>query len=240
MSLPTNDTLLAFSAALPWQEIERQKRQFNRALADLARDVEAGSPDEIPLDALSSAVGVPVTSHFDVSDHSRANVLLAQDNGHQYMLGSVVSARYRSGRGLLDSIHPYNLNPSVTHLNIHETEDSTANMRVLGAEIELGLVHRDGHAPTEDEIQAFMQAYNRHALRIGIYPKLDREACLYQVEAHIAPSMGYHKTRAALIGIFEALMRASGDTGLITAIMSTYPTEFGLSHDRPSQGGDRR
>jgi hypothetical protein len=225
MHLPTNETLLAFSEALPWQEVERQKRQFNRALADVAQDAGTGSPDEIPLDALSNAVGAPVTAYYDANDHGRANVLLAQGGGRPFMLGSVVSARYRSGRGLLESIQPYNLNPSVTHLNIHETEDSTANMRVLGAEIELGLVHRDGHAPTEDEVQAFMQAYQRHALRIGIYPRLDREACIYQVEAHVAPSMGYHKTRAALIGIFEALMRASHDTGLVTAIMSTYPTE---------------
>jgi hypothetical protein len=225
MHLPTNETLLALSEALPWQEVERLKRQFNRALAEVAQDTGTGSPDEIPLDALSSAVGAPVTAHFDASEHGRANVLLAQGGGRPFMLGSVVSARYRSGRGLLESIQPYNLNPSVTHLNIHETEDSTANMRVLGAEIELGLVHRDGQSPTEDEVQAFMQAYQRHALRIGIYPRLDREACIYQVEAHVAPSMGYHKTRAALIGIFEALMRASDDTGLVTAIMSTYPTE---------------
>ena len=225
MPLPTNDTLLEFSEALPWQVIEQQKRQFNKALKELAKDVETGSPDEAPLDALSQATGATVTSHYDLADHGRANVLLAEGNGHQYVLASVVSARYRSGHGLLESLQPYNLNPSVTHKNIHETEDPVAHMRVLGAEIELGLVHRDGRSPSEDEMQAFMAAYNRHAMRIGIYPKLDREACQYQVEAHIAPSVGYHKTRAALLGIFEALMLASVDTGLVTAIMSTYPTE---------------
>jgi hypothetical protein len=202
MLLPTNDTLLAFSEALPWQEIERQKRQFNRALKDLAKDVETGSPDEVPLDVLSEAVGAPVTSHYALTDHGRANVLLAEGADRKYLLASVVSARYRSGHGLLESFQPYNLNPSVTHRNIHETEDSVAHMRVLGAEIELGLVHRDGRSPSEDEVQAFMAAYNRHAMRIGIYPKLDREACQYQVEAHIAPSVGYHKTRSALVGIF--------------------------------------
>ncbi len=225
MSLPTNETLLEFSEALPWQEIERQKRQFNRTLADLAQDVETGSPDEIPLAALSDAVGGPVTAALDLSDHSRANVVVAERNAHQFVLASAVSARYRSGHGLLASLHPYNLNPSVTHRNIEETEDPVAHLRLLGAEIELGLVHRDGRSPTEDEMQAFMRAYHRHALRIGIYPKLDREACEYQVEAHVAPSMGYHKTRAALSGIIEALMRASDESGLATAIMSTYPTE---------------
>lgn len=225
MSLPTNETLLEYSQALPWQEIERQKRQFNRTLAELAQDVETGSPDEIPLAALSNAIGGPVTAYLDLNDHSRANVLLAEHDAHQFILASAVSARYRSGHGLLSSLHPYNLNPSVSHLNIHETEDPTAHLRLLGAEIELGLVHRDGRAPTEDEMQAFMRAYHRHALRIGIYPKLDREACQYQVEAHVAPSLGYHKTRAALSGILEALMRASDESGLVTAIMSTYPTE---------------
>jgi hypothetical protein len=135
-----------------------------------------------------------------------------------------VSDRYRSGHAFLESIVPYHLNPGVNHTNIHETEDAVARMRVLGAEIELGLLHADGHSPTEDEMQAYMQAYYNHALRIGIYPRLDREACQYQVEAHIAPSIGYTKTRNALNGIMTALAAASDDTGLITAIMSTYPT----------------
>jgi hypothetical protein len=140
-------------------------------------------------------------------------------------LGSVVSRRYRSGHGFRESIVPYNLNPSVDHSNIAETEDPTARMRVLGAEIELGLVHPDGRSPTEAEMQAYMTAYSRQAHRIGIYPRLDREACQYQVEAHIAPSIGYSKTRSALFGIMTALAAASDDTGLVTAIMSTYPTD---------------
>lgn len=225
MPLPSNDTLIAFSEALPWQEIERQKRQFNRALQALADGTKTGAPDDIPLDALSEAVGAPVTSVYDLDRHGRANVLMAEGGGYKHVLASVVSERYRSGHGLLESLQPYNLNPSVTHQNIHETEDPVAHMRVLGAELELGLVHRDGRSPSEDEMLAFMASYQRHAMRIGIYPKLDREACQYQVEAHIAPSMGYHKTRSALLGIFEALMLASHDTSLVTAIMSTYPTE---------------
>src|SRR5690606_23149586 len=90
--------------------------------------------------------------------------------------------------------------------------------------IELGLIHPDGRSPSEEEMTNFMRAYYNHALRIGIYPHLDREACQYQVEAHIAPSIGYSKTRNALNGIMTALAAAGDDTGLITAIMSTYPT----------------
>lgn len=220
MSLPSNETLVAFSEALPWQEIERQKRKFNQALAGLSQD----ATHEHALETLSSATGVPVTAYYDAANDQDANVFLASQNGHAHVLGSLVSSRYRSGHSYQESIIPYNLNPSVNHTNIHETEDSGTRLRVLGAEIELGLVHSDGRSPTEDEVQQYMQAYYTHALRIGIYPRLDREACLYQVEAHIAPSVGYSKTRSALSGILTALMLAADDTGLTTAIMSSYPT----------------
>lgn len=218
-SLPTNETLTDFSAAVPWHEIERQKRQFNRSL----EAIQADPPSTLPIDDLAAAVGVPISLY--TQDTEGGNVILAHYGDRQYVLGSVVSKRYRSGHSFIESITPYNLNPSVNHTNIHETEDPVTRMRVLGAEIELGLLHRDGRAPSENEVQAFMDAYYRHALRIGIYPRLDREACQYQVEAHIAPSIGYHKTRAALNGIMQCLAAASVDTGLITAIFSTYPTE---------------
>ena len=221
MALPSNETLLAFSENFPWEEIERQKRQFNRALDNLVQD---SNSTELPLEALSDAVGAPVSTFYDASDTDGGNVVLGHSNGHQYVLGSVVSKRYRSGHSFLESIVPFHLNPSVNHTNIHETEDSITRMRVLGAELELGLVYPDGRSPSEDEVQQYMRAYYNHALRIGIYPRLDREACQYQVEAHIAPSVGYTKTRNALNGIMTALMAASDETGLNTAIMSTYPT----------------
>jgi hypothetical protein len=221
MSLPSNDALIAFSETFPWQEIERQKRQFNRALEKLVQD---STSNELPLESLSDAIGAPVTTYYDSNNTESGNVILAHGDGRSYVLGSVVSARYRSGHSFLESVVPYNLNPSVNHTNLHETEDSVPRMRVLGAEIELGLIHPDGHSPSEDEMQNYMRAYYNHALRIGIYPRLDREACQYQVEAHIAPSIGYTKTRNALNGIMTALASASDDTGLITAIMSTYPT----------------
>jgi hypothetical protein len=220
--LPHNDFLLAFSSAVPWQEVERQHRQFNRTLAEIAAQE---ADDALPLDALSHAVGVPVLALHEAASPAAANTLYSEISGHRLVLGSVVSARYRSGYSLARSIVPYNLNPSVNHSNIGQTEDPNARMRVLGAEIELGLVHRDGRSPSEDEVQAFISAYSSHALRIGIYPRLDREACQYQVEAHIAPSVGYPKTRNALTGMLTALAAASQDTGLVTAIQSCYPTE---------------
>lgn len=219
-ALPSNDTLLAFSDAVRWQEIERQKRIFNRALDTLNKDGAAA----LPLDEIAAAIGSPVRLYAP-DDVVGGNVILAQHAGAEYVLGSVTSTRYRSGHSFVESVTPYNLNPAVNHTNIHETEDPTTRMRVLGAEIELGIVHQDGHSPREDEMQSYMEAYHRHAQRVGIYPRLDREACQYQVEAHIAPSIGYHKTRAALNGILQCLAAASEDTHLMTAIFSCYPTE---------------
>ena len=222
MSLPSNQTLLAYGADVPWSEIERQKRQFNKALESLVNEHHEGA---LPLEMLSDAAGVPLTTTDDPSNLDQSNVILAQHNGRLYLMGSVVTNRYRGGHTLTESVVPYNLNPSVNHTNIEETEDPLTRIRVIGAELELGIVHEDGSSPSEDDIQRYIQQYHVHASRIGIYPRLDREACQYQVEAHIAPSLGYAKTRAALNGMFSALAAASQDTGFITAIMSSYPTE---------------
>ena len=220
--LPSNDELVAFSADVPWREIERQKRQFNRAVDDL---VAADGSDPLPLAALSDKVGAPVSTYYDSQQTGAGNVILAETNHRSYVMGAVVSDRYRSGAGYLESIVPYNLNPSVNHTNISETDDPMTRMRVLGAELELGLVHKNGGSPTEDEMQAYMRAYYKHASRIGIFPKLDREACQYQIEAHIAPSIGYNNTRSALNGILTSLTLASRDTDLYTTMLSCYPTE---------------
>ncbi|MCC6616705.1 MAG: hypothetical protein IT320_24740 [Anaerolineae bacterium] len=220
--LPTNETLLAYSQDASWQEIERQRRQFNQSLADL---VEQDQLQTLPLEQFSEAVGQEVTSFYAPHDSDSGNVILTQKNGRDYLLGSVVSKRYRSGYGLMESIVPYNLNPSVNHTNIHETEDATTRMRVIGAEIELGVATTDGGSPSEDHVQQYIEAYSRYAQQIGIYPRLDREACQYQVEAHIAPSVGYQKTRNALNGMMTALVLAGEDTSLITTLLSCYPLE---------------
>lgn len=216
--LPSNDTLIAYGNDVPWQDIERKRRQFNGAFDHYIND-------DIDLDGLSRAAGAQVEAYYDANDLASANVLLGRENGRHFLLGSVVSQRYRGDHSFAESIVPYNLNPSVNHTNIHETEDPTTLLRVLGAEIELGVMMGDGSSPNETEMQAYIEAYARHAQRLGVYPKLDREACQYQVEAHIAPSIGYPKTRTALNGMMTALARASADTGMLTAIMSCYPTE---------------
>jgi hypothetical protein len=220
--LPSNETLLAYSHDVPWQEIERNRRNFNQIIARWAQEPDAESID---LDALSSAVGTPVEAHYGADDPASGNVLLARKHDRVYVLGSVISRRYRGDHGFAESIVPYNLNPSVNHTNIRETEDEKTLLRVLGAEVELGVMMYDGSAPNETQVQQFIDAYARHAQRVGVYPKLDREACQYQVEAHIAPSIGYPKTRTALNGMMTALARASVETGMLTAILSCYPTE---------------
>ncbi len=222
MVLPSNAALTAFSDNVAWQDIEQKRRQFNRALETLAADPTDHS---LPLDALSEAVGAPVTAIYDPSQPSSGNVLVTAINGTPIVMGSVVSERYHSGHTTLESIVPYNLNPSVNHSNITETEDSFTRLRVLGAEVEMGLVHPDGHSPNEDEVMNYIRTYHDHAARIGVYPHLDREACQYQIEAHIAPSVGYNKTRAALNGMMTALALTSRDTNLRTLIFSCYPTE---------------
>jgi hypothetical protein len=103
----------------------------------------------------------------------------------------------------------------------------------LGAEVELGLLHRDGTPPTEAEMQLYIQTYQDRARRLGITPQIDREACQYQVEAHVAPGIGYQRTRASLDGIMLSLLAASETTNLQTAILATYPIEsdFTLTPD---------
>lgn len=228
--LPSNEALAAFSDTLPWETIEQQKEAFNQEIRRLSLD-HAG--DILPLDRLSEAAGAQVSVYYEPQNERDAQVLLAEANGQRYILGSVVSHRYRSGKSLLDSIMPYNLNPAVNHTNIHTTEDHTERMRPLGAELELGLVHHDGNSPSETEMQNFIRSYYDHAQRLSIYPRLDREACQYQIEAHIAPSIGYQKTRSALTGMMAALAAACEDTGLRTAILSAYPTlsDFKMSDD---------
>lgn len=228
--LPSNEQLLEYSAAVPWQEIEQQKRKFNQAISDLA----ARSPDEkLPLEHLSNVVGAPVTTLFDPEDVYGANVVLAEYNGRRHVLASAVSGRYRGKKTFLQSLVPYNFNPSVNHSNVHETDDPVTKMRSLGAEIELGLVNMDGAPPTEEQMQNYMNVYRKHAQRLGISPQVDREAGQYQVEAHIAPVIGYTKTRAAMGGIFTALTAASEETGLRTTILPVYPVEsdFKLTQD---------
>ncbi|MEM6529194.1 MAG: hypothetical protein AAF653_12930, partial [Chloroflexota bacterium] len=153
--------------------------------------------------------------------------------GHQYILGSYVSTRYRKGKSIMEAMTPYNLNPAVNHTNLNETATPAVRMRALGAEIELGLLHRDGRGPTEAEVKEYKRHYAENARRVGITPQVDNEACVYQIETHVAPGVGYHKTRHSLEGIMQSLVASSEETGLMTAILSSYPTEsdFRMSPD---------
>lgn len=228
--LPSNSDLIAYSQALTWDDIEARKRRFNEALKGLATGDAANT---LPLEQLSAAAGVPLSTYYPAEDSDGANLIVAEERGQRYIMGAWVSNRYRSGKPLLKTVVPYNLNPAVNHSNIALTDDDLERMRALGAEIELGLVHSSGAEPTHDEMENYMRTYSQFAQRIGIPPRLDREACDYQIEAHIAPGVGYHRTRAALEGIMSALAATSEETGLHTAIMSTYPTlsDFRMSED---------
>ncbi len=228
--LPSNERLIEYSNAVPWEHIEESKRNFNAAVTQLAQDSVNG---EFPLELLADAINAPVTTYYDHKNTNQANVIQAHYGDYSFVLGSVVSSRYRSGKPLLKSIVPYNLNPSVNHTNIIETDDPGATIRALGAELELGLLRPDGTEPGDEEVRRYIDIYRGHAHRLGITPQVDREACQHQIEVHVAPGIGYYKTRKSLDGIMAALMVSSEETGLNTAIMSSYPTksDFALTND---------
>lgn len=216
--LPSNEDVEAFGKAIPWENIENQKRQFNQTLKACA---EAATDDALPLEEFADAIGVPVSQLQ--SGHEDGNVLLAHVDGYTHLLASYVSKRYRHENPLLKTITPYNFNPSVNHTNLDETMNPTTQLRALGAELELGLYHENGDSPDEERMTAFIAAYSDYARGYGIMPTVDREACSYQVEVHIAPAVGYHRTRLSLDGIMKSLVQASQRTGLQTAIFSAYP-----------------
>lgn len=226
--LPSNEDVIAFGEAIPWREVEKQKRRFGERLKQVR---EAVTTDELPLEDMAEAVGVPLSTVYDDLEHG--NVIQAHINSQAHVLGSFISRRYRHGKTLLRSIVPYNFNPSVNHTNIHETEQPITKMRALGAELELGLYHPDGSSPTNEQVTAFSDLYRKYAHRLGITPQVDREACMYQVEVHVAPGIGYHRTRLSLDSIMQSLVAASRATGLNTAILSAYPilSDFKLTDD---------
>lgn len=226
--LPTNEVATAYSQRVSWRTIEDAKRSFNHAVKQLASQMDE---NELPLAELSAVVGLPLRTVYQTSE--RGNVILGQLDGDEFVLGSFVSERFRFGKTLLNSVVPYNMNPAVNHTNLHETENPVTKMRALGAELELGLLRPDGSGPDEAEMQQFADIYRANAHKQGVTPQVDREACQYQVEVHVAPGIGYHRVRQSLDGILQALVAASIATGLHTAVFSAYPIEsdFKLSND---------
>ncbi len=226
--LPSNETIHAFARQISWRTIEQQKRRFNEKLKHMQQTAEG---DDLPLDELSQAAGVALSTYYDSS--TKGNVILAHVGDYQYVIASFVSERYRFGKPLVRAIVPYNFNPSVNETNIEETETGAITLRAIGAEVELGLYKRDGGSPTEAEVIAYSETYRNNAQKIGITPTVDREACMYQVEVHVAPGIGYHKTRQSLEGILKSLMLTSVQTGLNTAVMAAYPilTDFKLTDE---------
>ena len=225
--LPSNEDLEAYSDAVHWRLIEETKLGFNHRLQELA---DAATDDELPLDDLSRAAGIPLTTFYNSTESG--NSIIGEFNGRPVLLASFVSKRYRR-QPLLKCIVPYNLNPSVNHLNLSKADASGTRLRALGAELELGLYCADGSSPAEEQVQRFISVYRAHAHRLGLTPQVDREACMYQVEVHVAPDIGYHRMRQSLDGILQSLVAASRATNLNTAIMSAYPVEsdFKLADD---------
>lgn len=226
--LPSNEMIEALSQAMPWRALEQQKRRFIEKLRDLQKDAQG---NDLPLDELSAAVGTRLSLMYDES--SKGNVILAHMGEHQYVMGSFVSERYRFGKPLLKTVVPYNLNPSVNHSNISETDMPTTTLRAIGAEVELGLYHSDGSPPSDEAVLQYGEIYRNYAHKLGITPQVDREACQYQVEVHVAPGVGYSRARTSLESIMQSLVFSSAQTGLNTAILASYPilSDFHLTDD---------
>ncbi|MEL6149929.1 MAG: hypothetical protein AAFR56_09920, partial [Chloroflexota bacterium] len=220
------------SKAVNWKLIEQQRTSFNSMVATLAKDPDRNNT--LPLDDLSECVGATVHTTSAPEDINSPNVLYLEKEGYPYILGSYVGTRYRTGKSIMEAITPYNLNPAVNHTNLNETATPAVRMRALGAEIELGLMHRDGTGPTMEQVGEYKRHYAENARRVGITPQVDIEACVYQIETHVAPGVGYHKTRHSLEGIMQSLVNSSEATGLITTILSCYPTEsdFRMTPDK--------
>jgi hypothetical protein len=227
--LPSNEDVIAYGKAIPWQDIEQQKRRFIDKLKAL---MQTAGEDDLLLEDLADATGIPITTLYP--DSRAGNVLIGHVGETQYVLGSCVSKRYRHGKTALQSVIPYNFNPSVNHTNLNESHNPTTELRALGAELELGLYHPDGQSPSEAEMAQFTEVYSANARSLGITPQVDREACAYQVEVHIAPGIGYNRARHSLDGILKSLVEASKATGLYTAILASYPvkSDFALT-DNP-------
>lgn len=226
--LPTVEACVDLSSKLDWRKIEQQKRRFNEKLKELAQNA---TDDAFPLDELAEATGTTLTVMYDGIE--RGNVILAEADGQRYVIASFVSKRYRFDKPLLKAIVPYNFNPSVNHTNLSDTETPTTTMRAIGAELELGLYQRDGSAPSNEEVLTYTDIYRQYAHKLGITPQVDREACQYQIEVHVAPGVGYYKTRQSLESILQSLVAASQATGLMTAIVASYPilSDFHLTDD---------
>ena len=227
IGLPTNDELEAYSAVVPWRQIEQVKAAFVHRLNEIA---ETNSDESLPLEDLARFCGIPLKT---IQGSTRlGNSIVGEINGRRVLLASFVSKRYRS-EPLLKCVVPYNLNPSVNHLNLDEADSPRTKLRALGAELELGLYCADGSPPTEEQVQQFISIYRTQAHRYGNTPQVDREACMYQVEVHVAPGIGYHRTRQSLDGILQSLVAAARATQLHTAIMSAYPvsSDFRLADD---------
>jgi len=226
--LPSNDTITAFSQDVPWRAIEQQKRRFIEKLRELQATAQG---DALPLEELSQAAGTRLSLMYD--DSTRGNVILGHIGERSYIMGSFVSQRYRFGKPLLKTVVPYNLNPAVNHTNMEETDTPTTTLRAIGAEIELGLYHPDGSAPSDEEVLRYGEIYRNYAQKLGITPTVDREACQYQVEVHVAPGIGYSRARTSIESILQSLVFSSEQTGLYTAILPSYPilSDFHLTDD---------
>src|SRR5258708_35954697 len=151
------------------------------------------------------------------------NVLLSIGKERRVVLATILGRRFQQGPWL-DYVKPYNLNPSVSHENIHEA-GGPLKLRPVGAELEVGMVRGDGLEPTVADLDGFHQAYVTHALRLGACLDLSPELCIYQAELVLPPVTSYSRLLHNLEMNIASLSHAAHESGLVLAITSVYPVE---------------
>ncbi len=222
--LPDNATLETFAHEVSWQNVEDAHEQFQDYLNTLRS--KRGSH------LLSTGLLWHLTQPYQKDDEKSpdGNVLLSTGKTRPFVMANILGKRFQQGPWI-DYVKPYNLNPAVTHKNIHEP-GGPLKLRPVGTELEVGMVRADGCEPTESDLAAFQQFYVDQARVTGACLDVSPELCIYQAEVTIPPVYGFARALRNTELNLAALTIACERAGLRIAPLSVYPTEsdFATSH----------
>ena len=123
----------------------------------------------LPLEDLSEATGIPISTLYPDSDkgnvHTRA-YSMANNICSGVSSANVIVMEKPSSRASSPIISiPASIIPIFQKVIIRQLE-----LRALGAELELGLYHPDGTAPTEEEVATFSESYRNKRQYAGYHP----------------------------------------------------------------------
>lgn len=222
--LPDNSTLRDFARDVPWQTVEESHEQFQKYLNSVRTKRGSHTQSTKVLWHLAEAY------YQDDEDAPDGNVLLSHGTKRPFVLANILGKRFQQS-AWIDYVKPYNLNPSVTHENIHEA-GGPLRLRPVGTELEIGMVRRDGLEPTQEDIDQFHHSYVEHALRLDACLDVSPELCIYMAEVTLNPVYSYAKALRNTELNLAALTHAAHEAQLLLAVTSVYPSEsdFATSH----------